>query len=144
MTEELTGQAGALLIRYEALEEHIRKIRTEHRKVLEHLDTLQDEQKEVLDLIKKTLHSKEGPPEGAGKTHTWAAGNLFRIDVQYKKHADYYEPSKLPTSLLVVKGVVTAVDTAICNLHATKDPAVKAAWCEGAWMSSAVTLKKVL
>ena len=132
-----------LLFRFELSEEKRRRIVTENRAVFDALDEIESEQTVVRDMIKRLLHTKEGPPDevpAGASSHTWARGNFFSVSVQYKRASDYYDPAKLPLAVFLRPGVVAEVHRDILDKLAKTDKRISGALVHGAWMTPAVSI----
>lgn len=135
-----------LLKKYEAAETEKLSIRASHEGIFCKLDELNEQQEELKTSLKKLLYTSSGPPKEVPvgkKSHTWARGEMFQVTVTYKAKADYYDPAKLPKEAFEVAGLVTDVNTELCDTLARRDARVKKAKITGEWMTPSMSVKRI-
>jgi hypothetical protein len=130
------------LDRYEFAELELARIQQENSDLFDRVDTLKAIQTECLATAKRLVYSDSGPPAGvSGRVHRPAAGKVVGMKVTYKKHADYYDPSRLPKDILAREGIVKEVDReAVAGL---KDPRCEAALVTGKWMTPSLEIERL-
>lgn len=137
-------QAKFQLKRFEEADRKIREIKEKHDVLFAEIESLEAAKEEARESLKRLFFTKEGPPEGKAKTTTYAKGEYFEVEVQYKKRADYYDPKKLPLHFYNLLGpgneYVTEVDTEKVKALGWKEN--EAALVTGAWMVPAVSVKR--
>jgi hypothetical protein len=148
----LREDAKAKLAEYEALETERRSYIRRHEPVFSRLEQIEAGMAKVKDELSRLFYTKSGPPkevpEGK-KSFVWAKGAEHMLQVQYKKKADFYDPTKLPNDILTIPGVVMAVSTEMLDLLvAAKSSGVigekiAAARSKGAWMKPVVVLPRL-
>lgn len=134
------------LFQWELAEKELSELQQKNLGVFKKLEELEEKKSEIRESLKRMLYTNDGPPKSVPigtKTHTWAVGTLFKVDVSYKKHADYYDPKKLPVETFAIKGVVTEVSKDVCDRLALKDGRVKNAYVPGEWMTPAVSIPRI-
>lgn len=142
----LERQVKDLLWRYELAEQERQKLRQKFPQLFDVLERLDQEQKEVKDSLKRLLHTKSGPPDQVrpgASSHVWARGEMYTVEVTYKKKANYYDPTKLPKAVFMMPGVVTEVDKGILDQMAKKDGRIAKALIVGEWMTPAVSIPRL-
>lgn len=142
----LERQVADLLFRFELAEETKTRIREKNVEVFEQLANLDAEQTEVRDSLKRLLHTKDGPPDQVrpgSASHVWAKGGYYFVEVTYKKHGNYYDPKLLPLATFMIPGIVTEVDKGVLDGLAKKDGRIARALVQGAYMTPAVSIKRI-
>lgn len=143
----LERQVRDLLFRYELAEEAKMRLREEHPEVFDMMDRLNEEQEEAKNLLKRLLHTKDGPPDvvkPGASSHVWARGNSHFVEVTYKKKSNYYDPKKLPLAVFSLPGVVTEVDRGVLDQLAKKDGRIARALTLGDYMTPAVSIPRLV
>lgn len=151
-TSDMQSKIKPFLDRFEKANRDISELRQKHERVFEELDALEEEKKEALESIKKIVHGNKQPPPGLPGKTLKLPGSTFNVEVLYKQAKGYYDPAKLPKSILQLPGVVVEVDSDLVRRHRDSMEALQqvdgakacdAAWVDGDWQTPSVSIPKI-
>jgi hypothetical protein len=130
---------------YEQAEMEINRLKEDNSILFARLEELETVKKESTEALRRLFYTKDGPPGGIDKKSIiWATGDVFSVEVQYKRRADYYDPKLLPSWVLKSPGVVSDVDKdAVTKLVAIDHgQEIGAAFKRGDWMTPTISIKR--
>lgn len=145
----LAEQAKYLLFKYELLDQGVQNLRSQYAEVFARLEELEADKAKAVDELKRLFYTDSGPPKEVPpgwKSYDWAVGNFFKVQAQYKKKADFYDPAilrELCPDILAQPNVVKEVNFAAVHHFAVNDGRVQHALKVGGWMKPTVVLPRL-